>query len=489
MALVWTYDTAAHLLLRAGFGHNGSFSKKNGDATQVRALANLTPDKAVDRLLKIPLSKARGPTDDFLKLQRWWFDKMRTSKPLREKMVLFLHTHFATAKTKVDRPLYMAKQNALFREFAIGDFRALVKRINVDPAMLWWLDGQDNTAGAPNENYARELMQLFTLGPEDFAGAHNYSQDDVTQVARILTGWYNVETKTDVVGQFDANRHDTGSPTAKTVFARNLTPPQETPNQALSNFFTVTDQGALEHEFLVDKLFAHTDTENRPTAARFITRKLWKFFAYDPDVDDNGGARADLPLIDDLADTFVANNYSLAAVLKAMFLREEFYADATRTVKGPVEYVVGSLRMLKGKVSKTRKETLVGDSMPNMGQEILDPPSVFSWRGNLSWITTQTLLTRYAFARDLAAGEKTTKFDLGFNVFTYFKPEPVDRQFIIDRLLHVLGPLTIDATSNAELLAWLGTADPVDLSNDDFVTRRVRPLVNLILSLPQYLVH
>ena len=198
----WSYETAAHLLLRAGFGHNGRYSRATGEATQVRYFANLTPEKAVAKLLTMSTSKLRGPgtlttgDDKFAKLQLWWVNRMIiASNPLREKMVLFLHTHFATARSKVDTPLYMSTQNALFREFAVGDFRELVKRVTVDAAMLWWLDGYLNKKGKPNENYARELQELFTLGVFDFNNQRNYAQKDVTEAARVLTGWRFREDK------------------------------------------------------------------------------------------------------------------------------------------------------------------------------------------------------------------------------------------------------------------------------------------------------
>src|SRR5262249_6218068 len=160
--------------------------------------------------------------------------------------------------------------------------------------------------------------------------------------------------------------------------------------------------------------------------------KLWKFFAYDPEVNSDT-ARTDLSLIDALADIFVANNYSLAAVLNAMFLREEFYADTTRTVKSPVEYVVGSLRMLHGKLAGSTREAVGQDTLANMGQELFNPPDVFSWRGNLSWITTQTMLQRYGFATALAANDKSRSSELGHNINTYLDVTATTRAAVVDR--------------------------------------------------------
>ena len=494
MALVWTYDTAAHLLRRAWFGHNGLYTKNSGEARQVRFLANLSQAAAVDFLLNIPVSKTRGPGglngDDnvaFAKLQKWWLDRMwMTRNPLREKMVLFLHTHFATARSKVNKPMYMAVQNALFREFAVGDFRELVKRATVDAAMLWWLDGNLNKVGKPNENYARELQELFTIGVFDFNGQPNYAQDDVKQAARILTGWRFREDKGKIIVEFRPGRHD---PDPKTVYAP---VPGETPNQNASNAFTtngVTPPPELEYALLVDKIFDHTDTEGKPTAARYIARKMWKFFAYDPQV-DIATPRADLTLIDDLATAFKGNNYSLASLLRAMFLRDEFYADATRTVKSPTEYVIGTIRMLSGKVVRNTHNNLGSDTVASMGQDLFNPPDVFSWRGNQRWVTTQTLLKRYDFARDFAQGDKGRHSELGFNPNTYLDTNETTRAGVVDRFLKLLGPLMVDGPTKTQLINWLGATDgDMHLTDPNYVQVYVRGLVNLILTLPHYHVH
>jgi len=488
------YDMAAHLLLRAGFGHNGRYDRDTGEATEVRDLADLAsalgPAGAIDDLMDFNVSRAKGPGNlkglvdgDFPKLERWWINRMlKKKKGLREKMVLFLHTHFATSGDKVGYSRHMAVQNALFREFAVGDFRELVKRITVDAAMLIWLDVKLNEAAAPNENYARELQELFTLGVYDFAGERNYAQKDVVRAARALSGWTE-ETSNKIIVEFDIDRHDTGS---KVIYAPVL---GETPNQDPANEFTIPANYSPpeeEYQFLVDKIFDHVDTEGRPTAARFITRRMWKFFAYEPEV-DVGTPRADLTLIDELADVFKNSGYNLGALLRAMFLRTEFYADTTRTIKSPAEYLVGSLRMLRGKLSGEQKNDVGSDTLARMGQELFFPPDVFSWRGNEAWITTQTFLERYEFARNLAATNKGS--EIGHDVYDYIDVDENTRQQVVNRFLKLLGPLSVNPATNTTLLSWLGPADPIDLTDDEFVDVKVRGLVNLILTLPHYNTH
>ncbi|MCX8073145.1 MAG: DUF1800 domain-containing protein [Candidatus Binatia bacterium] len=506
----WNYQTAAHLLLRSGFGHHGSIRKSTGEATLVRALANKTPEKAVDWVLNLRVPRQlQGPGNlvardwaSFDSLRAWWLQSMiKTKNPALEKIVLFLHTHFATAQSRVNKSLYMAKQNALFRAYALGDFRELVKAINIDPAMLWWLDGQSNSRRAPNENYARELMELFTLGVFDFAGNKNYSQADVTQAARMLTGWRIREVNNDVEAYFDMNRHDTGS---KTIFAPD---PNETPLQNPANAYTEPASNdapwaAEEHRRLVDAIFNHRDTEGRPTAARFLVRKLWKFYAYDPVV-DVGTSREDLSLIDELADVFVASGYRIPAVLRAMFLRTEFYADRTRTVKSPVEYVVGSLRMLKATRTEDGRYTLLDTleelsdqgnqnkgGLGQMGQTLLDPPDVFSWKGNSYWITSHALLQRAIFAARLCARRWPVNRPRDAVWVERLLPRrAMPRAEVVNRLLLLLGPIEVDAVTHNHLVELLGPDDPFDPRDEQNIFFRLHPLAQMILMLPQYHVH
>lgn len=497
----WDYTKAAHLLQRAGFGHSGLIVRMTGEASQVHQLAITTPDKAVDRMLSFRAIATQGQgtlNDDddtsFNKLTYWWINQMRnTPMPVKEKMTLFLHGHFATTRAKVNRSLYHAKQNALFRFFSIGDFRELVKRVTIDMAMLWFLDGKLNKVGRPNENYGRELQELFTLGVFDFKGNPNYSQNDVVQAARILTGWRVSEDYRlrKIASYFTASRHDSDLATMYAPVAN------ETPLQNPANQFNVqsTDPMAADYfapevayQQLVNKIFDHVDTEGRPTVARFMARKLWKFFAYDPVV-DYGTSRADLTLIDDLADVFKTNNYSLKELLRAMFLREEFYADATQTVTGPVEYVVGSLKKVRAKFGLPEQQA-VGDRLKAMGQTLFNPPNVKGWPGNQAWINTQALLKRYQFARDLSDNDTGRYSQLGWNPVTYVDKLATTRQAVVDRFLKFLGPLTVDATTNDQLVAWLGAADTdLQLSDPNYLNVYVRGLVNLILTLPHYHVH
>lgn len=506
----WNYDTAAYLLLRAGFGHDGKYSKRYGQATLARKLALMPPEAAVDFLLDIPLPSVvpEGPgwfasRVGLRSLQAWWLNRMLdTRTAVLEKIVLFLHTHFATAYSTVSKTVYLARQNALFRRYALGDFRALVKEINIDPAMLWWLDGRNNTRTAPNENYARELMELFTMGVYDFAGNKNYSQQDVTEAARMLSGWRIREdaSRNLLESYFTMSRHDLNQ---KILFAAD---PQETPLQNANNRYVeprnTTDVAAAtdEHRRLIDAIFNHRDTEGRPTVARFIARKAWKFYAYDPEV-DAGTSRADLQVIDDLADVFQQSGYNLKALLRALFLREEFYGGKGRTVKSPVEYVVGSLRMLGARPlgsSRTIYDTLEDlandgnfgrGGMGQMGQILFDPPDVFSWKGNEFWITSHAWLNRLEFAKRLCHFSSGGLRQSPIRPKSFLSAKDTTRARVLDRFVNLLGPLQIDGATRDLLVSFLGPSDPIRPLSRTFLETRVTPLIQILLSLPQYHVH
>jgi uncharacterized protein (DUF1800 family) len=329
----------AHLLRRAGFGPSEQ---------ELNEYTGLGFDGAVSRLLdyeSIPETPDRVAPED-VGLQVWWLDKMvHTGRPLQEKMTLFWHGHLTSALKKVRDPNLMLVQNQLLRANALGSFGDLLKAISRDGAMIRWLDLQTNRAGAPNENYGRELMELFTLG------VGNYTEDDVTEVARAFTGW-----STTPDGQFIFRRmqHDFGS---KTILGQT---------------------GNFDGDDVCEMLAAH------PQTARFISGKLFRFFAYpspEPEV------------VDRLAGVYTANNGSVKSVVEAILRSPEFTSDRAyrALVKSPTELIVGALRTLGA-------ESVPPQAVPAMrllGQELFDPPNVAGWFGNRSWVNAATLLGRF----------------------------------------------------------------------------------------------
>jgi uncharacterized protein (DUF1800 family) len=293
-----------------------------------------------------------------MELRSWWLQRMaKGPRPLQEKMVLFWHGHFATSVEKVRDAYLMWRQNELFRRMATGNWLKLLIEVGRDPAMLVWLDQAQSRRQHPNENFARELMELFTLGEG------HYTEKDVTEAARALTGWsYDRQAQDFIERPFF---HDHGE---KTLFGRT---------------------GDFNAEDVLETIVA------QPQAARFISAKLWNFFAGQMPSDE---------LLTTLADEFRSGGNEFQPLLRKMFLSEEFYAPSIvrNQVKSPVQWLVGSVRALERELPPP----LVCFGLTrSLGQDLFAPPNVKGWDGGLSWITTGTLLARYNDAATLVQGD------------------------------------------------------------------------------------
>jgi uncharacterized protein (DUF1800 family) len=361
----------AHLLRRAGF---------TADPALVATLAPQSLDAIVDQLLDTSAAPADtapsfltediGDWEKEYRLLQWWIDRMRTSPvPLQEKMTLFWHGHFATENAKVADMRLMYQQNALFRSMAFGNFRELVRQMSVQPAMLLYLDNAYNRRGSPNENFARELMELFTLG------VNQYTQDDVVAAARAWTG-HNVLDNDRTVYNFYSSRHDTGQKTFMGV-TRNWDGPGTDHN------------GNVVGPSMIDYLLAE-DLAKKTIAARFIATKVWAFFAY---------PSPPTSVVDDLTAAFLAADLDVAALLRAMFLHTDFYSAAARQghVRSPVEWLVSALQVFGPALTaaQAHPEWWVED----MGQYLFEPPNVAGWELNGYWLPTTSMWARANWAR------------------------------------------------------------------------------------------
>jgi uncharacterized protein (DUF1800 family) len=292
---------------------------------------------------------------DVAALTSWWLRRMsETAHPLREKLTWFWHGHFATSVQKVQRVDLMAAQNRLFRQMAAGDFEALTLAVAKDPAMMVWLDTVTDVAAHPNENFARECMELFTLG------IGSYTEDDVKQAARAFSGWKFDRT----TGAFRlvARQHDDGQ---KTVLG------------------LTGDWGGED----VVRILTHT-----PASARFVAARLWSRFAYPVMPSD--------PVVNDLAPAFAADR-DLAGLVRAILLHPGFRSGTAKTglVKQPVEWVVGAARVLGVPVAGTRFVA----ALQALGQQPFAPPNVGGWPQNEYWLTTASMLTRLRVASAMVA--------------------------------------------------------------------------------------
>jgi len=348
----------AHLLRRAGFG---------GTATQISTLAAQSWSTTVDQLLDFStapadtepafLTDGSGDWEKEFNLQAWWLDRMATTtKPLQEKLTFFWHGHFATANYKVSDMRLMYLQNALFRSMAAGNFRDLTQTMSLQPAMLIFLDNDPNTKGHPNENFARELMELFTLG------VGNYTQDDVVASARAWTG-HNTLDSDRTQYHFYPNRHDTGMKTFMGQ-TRNWDGPD------IINFIL------------------QEDTAHKQIAGKYIAKKMWSYFAY-PDPDDT--------IVTSLANTFVGADFAIAELVRAIFNHPAFLSTAAKQglVRSPVEWIVACMRAVGLTAAQANPQWWMDD----MGQQLFEPPNVSGWRPNGYWLTTSRVWSRANWSR------------------------------------------------------------------------------------------
>jgi uncharacterized protein (DUF1800 family) len=341
-------------------------------------------------------------------VQTWWLYRMvQTRRPLLEKLTLFWHGHFAVANYKVNNPLLMHQHIQLLRDNALARFDDILLRVARDPAMLIWLDGASNHRNAPNENFGRELLELYTLG------IGNYSEDDVKAAARAFTGW-NLRG-TDYF--FDENQHDAGD----------------------KNFLGLS--GNLDGTDVI------TTVVNHPSAAQRIVGKLFAFFAY-----PNPEPEVLAPLVD----AYTQSGHDTSRVAEAILRSDAFTSERSQFehVKSPVEYVVGATHMLDATV---RERDLI-PILRALGQEILNPPNVAGWPGGMSWINPSTLLSRWNFAARLTSargqsgdgGEIKPEALLGQSA-----PNLSDPGALVGGVLATAGGLELSAAAQQSLMEYL----------------------------------
>lgn len=381
----WTPEAAAHVLNRAGFG---------GSPAEIATLHARGLSGAVDSLLNgeedsdlFPPPAASVPMDvvDFktkskdlseekrremqkmvqreqreqtLQLRGWWLDRMRwTPFPAREKATLFWHGHWATSVEKVKDPFLIWQQNETLRANALGSARTLARDITRDPAMMRYLDLQQSKREKPNENFARELMELFTLGEG------NYTERDIQESARAFTGY-----RIDPISRqwwLQPRQHDDG---AKTFFGKT---------------------GKFSGDDVLALIF------DDPQCAKFLARKLWVFYA---------GSEPSPALVEALAAEYRAGDFDTGKLLKTMFLSQEFYSPdvVRRQVKSPVQWLIGLSKMLETPLPGP----IVSEGiLRQLGQIPFAPPNVKGWDGGRAWISSSTLLLRYNIAGYLVTGK------------------------------------------------------------------------------------
>ncbi len=370
-----TTAEAAHLLRRTGFGERRLLTGESAasDPWRIIHLTALSRQQAVDYVMgqappavAYPAPSVEGDWLDWVNTTRWWVDRMITTPaPLVEKMILFWHSHFACSFEKVGDWPAMRNQFDLFRTHALGHFPTLLTQVSLGSAMLVALDNESNVASGIQENFARELMELYTIG------VGNFTEADVVAMARAWTG-YNVVGWNgvfyDIDFEFHSEDHDHGQ---KTLFG--ITGNWDGTGLAGGNS-TITELCTGARGLLT---------------ARFIARKLFKYFIHITPSD---------AAVNQLADSFIAANWDIGVLVEAVLMRDEFWDAASRyqLVKNPIEFVVSALRR-----TRIASSEHVHYQLSEMGMAPFDPPSVAGWPQNGFWISTANSWARGAFAGHL----------------------------------------------------------------------------------------
>ena len=497
---------ALHLLRRTGFGG----PRRDRDLEKI---VGISRQEAVDEMLDYKPSRfmPRGKTTIDAH-NRWIKFMIRARRPIQEKLVLFWHDHLATNDDTVNDVKEMGLQNRTLRlhgkgvpqkKGLRGSLKDFAKAINLDPAMMCMLDTRVNRKEAPNENYARELMEIFWLGVLDEADNPNYTEDDIKQIARAFTGW-RVNSKDQPYfdggngvdggncgsGSSGAGRHDYlacyPSRGPKVVFT------QTGGFGPSGRDIAENGEGAAEIDTVIDILFDHTDSDGENTVARHITRLAFEFFGY------RGVATS---VIDEIVvSSSFDTSFDMRDMLSALFVHDEFYATMSapsgggpKSVKWPVDFAVGALRLLKMK-PKGKDQRIQGGSfgqirtiLRDMGQELFEPPSVFGWEVEDGWLSSSALLGRYQFARDVSAarlrGGTSLKVD---RLIDLSLTNPGD---IVDAVTDVLR--VTDQYTGAErqaLMDYLGLG-PINLLDEGTQNVKLRGLFALVIQSPAFQLH
>ncbi len=427
----WNTARAAHLFRRAAFG---------ADSAQLQEAVQLSPQEVVARLFATPpslesfdqqskdLANFALATSDIDRLAAWWIHRMLYSPyPLQERMTLFWHGHFATGNDKVADVELMYQQNRMLRKHALGNFADMVHEISRDPAMLIYLDSATNRRAHPNENYARELMELFTLGEG------NYTEQDVQQLARCFTGW-EVRRKQ---FRFNPYQNDQGE---KTLFGQ---------------------RRAFTGDEAIDLVLA------QPQVAVFIVRKWFRYFFAD---EPPAPAEALIPLVEQ----FRKEQLNITNVLRRMLSSQLFFSPWVmgQKVRSPIDFLVTTVRSLRAATNVQ----LVAEHSGKLGQKLFVPPNVKGWEGGRAWINSATVVGRANAARQIVF-HSTTRFDDRELVDVARSHAGEQPEKWVDWLAELLLAIPLHPAARKEL---------VDVAQSSNSPGNLREVLYLMMTMPEY---
>ena len=455
----------AHLMRRAGFGATREEIEaraEQGYEATVEALLNPESQEAVDRfdLIRFQPWTWRPGTIQGMGSAEWLYFMINTRRPLEEKMALFWHQVFATGVSKVDHYDEVNDMVILFREKGMGNYKELLTELAKSPAMIYWLDNCENHADAVNENWGRELLELFSMG------VGNYTEVDVRECSRAFTGWTFVpKLPRGPLGRFDwffEYREDDHDDTEKTFLGHT---------------------GRFNGEDIIDIIC------QQPATTAFIVRHLYNFFVADEAQVPAWSVTPprDQEAIDLLTDTFRDSNFDIRATLRVLFNSDFFKNARYARLKSPAEVVAGTLRLVGGNEFPGPGLGEMARQPCYMGQDLLNPPSVEGWHTGTEWINSGSLMRRVNFTADLVGDVRRPGVQAIIHRLRAKGELPPEG--FVDACLDLMGPLEVAPLIRQELvdhasaggnLRW-GTNQDVQRS-----TEKISEMLQLIVSLREY---
>ena len=477
-----TKDTSrgqmAHLLRRAGFGATpdelDQAMEAGYEATVEELLDPGPPDVLPEDLIRryhMDQSELRGSGAAG---SYWVYRMVMTGSPLREKMCLFWHRVFATAATKLIQSRPLMNQIEMFRQYGMGSLRDLLVQLSRDPAMIMWLDNQDNHKGSINENYGREVLELFSMG------VGSYTEDDIKECARAFTGWRVVNPDYMSIKM----RNNTARPFG--YMSWQFEYDDDDHDHGQKTFLGET--GDFNGEDAVDIICKQEAT------ARFISRHLYHYFVADeePVPQWPHTLPRDPEAIDVMTAAYFDSGYSIEAMLRAMFNSDFFKSEASHfaRTKSPAEMVIGAMRLAGGLEIPSSETYAAAGACGGMGQGLLAPPSVEGWQGGSEWINTGAYVQRLNFVgKTLSDPNKPGVRAVIDRVARSARGSTLSPEELVDSCLEVLGPMRVLDSTRSSLIDYAAKYGPLRFSDQREASRTdeaIVAVIQLIVSTQEY---
>ena len=448
----------AHLMRRAGFGATRDELEElveQGYEETVERLVNPSEAPPVDEYMLYryhPITEVPGGAAAPGQAN-WLYNMVNTERPLEEKVALFWHHVFATGNAKVDNCNHLLEQISMFRKYGMGSFRELLVELAKNPAMIFWLDNNENHKGAPNENWGRELLELFSMG------VGNYTEEDVYECSRAFTGW-TIAAK---MPRFPYGR-----------FPWSFEFRPEDHDFTEKSFLGET--GRFNGEDIIDIIV------RQPATARFIARHLYNFFVADePQVPAwNIDEPTDPEAVKALTLALAESDFEIRPVLRMLFNSDFFKEAAYKKMKSPVEVVVGTLRFTRDMRGPDPRLESLAKQAGYMGQDILDPPSVEGWHTGKEWVNSGALVNRVNFVAERVGNTELPGVQSVIDRVSS-QETAITAEALVDRCLDQMGPLEVSDVTRGELMEHARSEEgEADLG------RRVAAMLALIAATREY---